>query len=67
MCPSARRVVVKSRVEDNKDTMMIKTNVTLSMKIRVVNYTLDKDDKISECCTEYLSFDAASKELSSYP
>ena len=37
-----------------------------SMKTKVVNSTLDKEDKMSEHCTSYLSFDARSKELLSY-
>ena len=54
MHPSARYNVVKSHVEDNKDIRMIKVNVMPSMKTRVVNSTLDEDNKMSERCTACL-------------
>ena len=58
--PSKRHVMVKSRIDDDKDMLMIKINVIPSIKTKVFDSTLEKEDKTSEHHTSCLSFDALS-------
>ena len=67
LCSSIKYINCQSRIELNKHVLMIKTNVELSMKKKVVNSSMDIKDKNYECYTAFLSFDAATKKLLSYP
>ena len=64
-----RHTHVKSRIEKNKEILIIKINTIPSMKIKVANSSVDieNDNKLCEHCTAYLSFDTQTKQLLHYP
>ena len=64
-----RCTLVKSRIEQNKEILMIKINTITSIKTKVVSSTVDLENDKNSCeyCTACLSFDARSKQVLHYP
>ena len=57
-------VKTTSKLENNLYMLLLKVNVTPSMKSKVKNESkLSKTDELDECCTVHLAFDLLSKDV----